>query len=250
MARRSPDRRIPDLASDPAEDLLARFRDGDEAAFEGLVRTYQARLIHFFYRLCWDRDRAEDFTQNLFLKLLRGAGSYRPEGKLTTFLYRVATNLWIDEYRALRPRGRIYSLDQALLHGQSLSTSSSSAGEASPSRRDGPANDGQSVLRGGVPVDTATEVVRPEAVAEQNEERRRLRAALEQLTEPHRLVFELAVYQELPYAEVSEVLGIPVGTVKSRMHNAVRALREILAEEDERDAGFRGSQSAQGGGAG
>ncbi len=77
-----------------------------------------------------------------------------------------------------------------------------------------------------------------------------MRAALEQLTEPHRLVFELAVYQELPYAEVSEVLGIPVGTVKSRMHNAVRALRDILAEEDERDAGFRGSQPAQGGGAG
>lgn len=250
MARRPKDRRIPDLATDPAEDLLARFRDGDEAAFEGLVTTYQARLIQFFYRLCWDRDRAEDYTQSLFLKLLRGAGSYRPEGKLTTFLYRVATNLWIDEYRAMRPRGRIYSLDQALLHGQSLAASSASAGEASPSRREGPAGDGQSVLRGGVPVDAATEVHRPDDVAEQNEERRRLREALEQLTEPHRLVFELAVYQELPYAEVSEILGIPVGTVKSRMHNAVRALRGILAEEDDRDAGFRDAEQARGGGAG
>ena len=250
MARRTPDRRIPDLVTDPAEDLLARFRDGDQAAFDALVTTYQARLIQFFYRLCWDRDRAEDFTQSLFLKLLRGAGSYRPEGKLTTFLYRVATNLWIDEYRAMRPRGRIYSLDQALLHGLTLGAASASAGEASPTRRDGPAGSGQSLLRGGVPVDAATEAVRPDDVAERNEERRRVRGALEQLTEPHRLVFELAVYQELPYAEVSDVLGIPVGTVKSRMHNAVRALREILAGADEEDAGFRGPERSHGGGAG
>ena len=250
MARRTPDPRIPDLVTDPAEDLLARFRDEDQAAFDALVTTYQARLIQFFYRLCWDRDRAEDFTQSLFLKLLRGAGSYRPEGKLTTFLYRVATNLWIDEYRAMRPRGRIYSLDQALLHGLTLGAASASAGEASPTRRDGPAGSGQSLLRGGVPVDAATEAVRPDDVGERNEERRRLRGALEQLTEPHRLVFELAVYQELPYAEVSDVLGIPVGTVKSRMHNAVRALREILAGADEEDAGFRGPERSHGGGAG
>lgn len=55
-----------------------------------------------------------------------------------------------------------------------------------------------------------------------------MREGLERLSEPHRLVFELAVYQELPYGEVADVLGIPVGTVKSRMHNSVRALRELL----------------------
>ena len=55
-------------------------------------------------------------------------------------------------------------------------------------------------------------------------------AALSRLSEPHRLVFELAVYQELPYAEIGAVLDIPVGTVKSRMHNSVRALKEVLGE--------------------
>ena len=58
-----------------------------------------------------------------------------------------------------------------------------------------------------------------------------LRQALESLTEPHRLVFELAVYQERPYGEISELLQIPVGTVKSRMHNAVAALKQLLAEQ-------------------
>ena len=61
---------------------------------------------------------------------------------------------------------------------------------------------------------------RPQQLAD-GEERQALRRALERLTEPHRLVFELAVYQERPYGEISELLGIPVGTVKSRMHNAV-----------------------------
>ena len=62
----------------------------------------------------------------------------------------------------------------------------------------------------------------------------RLRTALESLTEPHRLVFELAVVQSRPYAEIAEELGIPVGTVKSRVFNALRKLRAALEEEKPR----------------
>ena len=145
-------------------------------------------------------------------------------------MFRVATNLWIDHYRANGPKRRLFSLDQAVSNGFEPS-----AGHAA---------------RG---VDTAT----PADAAEQNEERARLRGALEKLTEPHRLVFELAVYQELPYAEVGKILDIPVGTVKSRMHNSVKALKELLAEqadgasrpaEGRGDATFR--RSAAGGAAG
>lgn len=175
-------------------DLLARFRDGDREAFDAIVTAFQDRLIQFFYRLSWDRARAEDLTQTLFLKLLRGAKTYRPEGKLATYLFRVATNLWIDHYRASRPSARFFSLDQALLDGFEPQSNSPD------------------------PTDSVCEA----------EEKRRMRDGLERLSEPHRLVFELAVYQELPYGEVADVLGIPVGTVKSRMHNSVRALRELL----------------------
>ena len=76
--------------------------------------------------------------------------------------------------------------------------------------------------------------VGPVQQAVDDEEKKRLRAALENLTEPHRLVFELAVYQQLPYADISQVLGIPVGTVKSRMHNCVRALRHTMMEQRNR----------------
>ena len=186
-----------------AADLLAAFRDGDPTAFQAIVGAFQLRLVQFFYRLCWDRDRAEDFTQDLFLKLLRGSRNYRPEGKLGTFIFRVATNLWIDHYRASRPQPRMFSLDQVLVEGEM------------PLAAHAPC-EGQSPLQ--------------RVVAD--EERAHLRHAVESLTEPHRIVFELAVFQQLAYAEIGDVLGIPVGTVKSRMHNSVHVLKQMLGAKE------------------
>lgn len=184
---------------DAEADLLVAYREGDGRAFRLLVDAYRDRMVQFFYRLCWDRDRAEDLAQDLFVKLMLGSRRYRPEGKLSTYVYRVATNLWIDHYRSRRPQPAVHSYDQA---------SAADAGET----RTEYAGTAPS------PVDEAAD----------EEERAKLRRCLDQLTEPHRLVFELAVYQERPYAEVAELLGIPVGTVKSRMHNAVHTLKQLL----------------------
>lgn len=189
------------LAGDAALDLLERCRHGDPEAFDRLVIAWRPRMVQFFFRLCWDRHRSEDLAQDFFVKLLRAARRYRPEGRLGTFLYRIATNLWIDHYRAQKPRPRLYSLEQPVFSDPEGSSAPGHEQHREPT---------------------------PEARVEHEEERALLRSALENLTEPHRLVFELAVYQEMPYGRVSEVLGIPVGTVKSRMHNAVRALREVL----------------------
>jgi RNA polymerase sigma-70 factor (ECF subfamily) len=188
-------------AGEPEIDFLARYRDGDPQAFRQLVDAYRERMLQFFYRLCWDRDRAEDLAQELFLKLILASKRYRPEGRMSTFVYRVATNLWIDHYRQQRPRPRLQSFDQVVLPGDDAPTTIEFSGHDVPP---------------------------PQQLAD-GEEKAALRAALERLTEPHRLVFELAVYQERPYHEISELLKIPVGTVKSRMHNAVAALKQLLA---------------------
>ncbi|MEE2887615.1 MAG: RNA polymerase sigma factor [Planctomycetota bacterium] len=192
-------------ATADTEDMLARFRDGHQEAFAAIVGEYEERLVRFFYRLCWDRDRAEDFTQDLFLKLLRGARRYQPQGRLSTFLFRVATNLWIDFYRSGKVRGRLYSLDQVMMTGEPV-------------------------------IKTDKETVGPADDLLLDEEKEQLREAVSQLTEPHRLVLELAIYQQMPYAQISKVLEIPVGTVKSRMHNCVRALRACMAQHEERTA--------------
>lgn len=203
--RRKIERRPAPVVAEAGGDLLVRYREGDPLAFQELFETYGEKLVQFFYRLCWDRDRAEDFTQDLFLRLVRRASTYRPEGRLSTFIFRVATNLWIDFYRASRPLPRLYSLDQPMLDNTP---------SVAWSCRD----------RGPDPVGAA--IV--------DEEKARLRTALDALNEPHRLVLELAVYQELQYGEISDILNIPVGTVKSRMFNTVRALKDRLrALEDD-----------------
>lgn len=200
-------------------DLLAQYRAGDSQAFRLFVDQYRDRMLQFFYRLCWDRDRAEDLVQDLFLKLLLGSRRYRPEGRLGTFVYRVATNLWIDHYRQMRPRPRFYSFDQVTLP----------SGESSP------------------PMEYAGKDKTPLQEVAETEEKASMRRALDSLTEPHRIVFELAVYQERPYAEISELLGIPVGTVKSRMHNTVQALKQIMGDAAERQGGERVPKRGLGG---
>lgn len=208
-------------ASPREVDYLARYQEGDRDAFRQLVDCYRDRMVQFFFRLCWDRDRAEDLAQDLFLKLLLASKRYRPEGKLVTFVYRVATNLWIDHYRQARPRPRFYSYDQAMLPNEDGPTREYASDEATPAQH-------------------AADV----------EEKMALRRALDRLTEPHRLVFELAVYQQLPYAEISELLNIPVGTVKSRMHNSVAALKEALGNEERgNEQGGQQLQRRSGGGA-
>ncbi len=199
-----------------SEDLLLRFQLGDRTAFEAIVGRYQAPLTRFFYRLCWDQDRAEDFAQDVFLKLLRGAPNYRPRGRLSTFLFRIATNRWIDHYRAQRPRPALYSLDRSDM-------------------------DDDTPILDRVPAEEAP----ASQVLDRDEEKQRLRRALSRLTLPHRLVFELAVYQNLPYREIADLLEIPEGTVKSRMHNAAKSLKQLLAAPQ--DGECRGPGGGSGG---
>jgi len=195
-------------------DWLARHQAGDRQAFRQLVDAYRERMLQFFYRVCWDRDRAEDLTQELFIKLLLGSKRYRPEGRMATFVYRVASNLWIDHYRSQRARPRFHSYDAVLLPDGEYDT----------------------------PIEYAGNDRTPAQQVEDGEAKAQLRSALERLTEPHRLVFELAVYQERPYAEISELLGIPIGTVKSRMHNAVAALKQLMGGEVAPQQGHEGQR--------
>lgn len=214
-----PDPDGPALDDEVSEDLLLRFQLGERGAFDAIVGRYQAPLTRFFYRLCWDLDSAEDFVQDVFLKLVRGARRYRSQGKLSTFLFRIATNRWIDHYRAMKPRPNLYSIDRSDLEDETP-------------------------LADRLPADVADS---GEGVdAEQGVQR--LQAALDCLSLPHRLVFELAVYQNLPYQEISQLLDIPEGTVKSRMHNAAKVLKQLLRHGNGGDHGLPRRAPPRGGG--
>jgi RNA polymerase sigma-70 factor (ECF subfamily) len=82
--------------------LISALQKGRLSAFTQLVERHQRSLINFFYHLSWDRQVAEDCAQEVFLRLHAHLGSYEPQAKFTTFLYRIARNLWIMDARAPR----------------------------------------------------------------------------------------------------------------------------------------------------
>ena len=168
--------------------LMLAARDGDDRAFEALVSRHQRPLMNFFRRLGVNNNDAEDLAQQTFIKIYRNKGTYRPSAKFTTWLYLVARQIRIDEIRAAARREKIRLAVKAEVEAE----------EAMPRH------------------------------APQFGLRDDLQSALDRLDEAHRAVVVLGMVQELPYQEVAEILGIPVGTVKSRMFNALKQLREYL----------------------
>lgn len=175
------------------------LREGDATLFEAFVRAESRTFLAFFRRLGATSAEAEDLVQDLFLKMFRHADSYQPSGKFQAYAFRIARNAWIDHRRrsASRPlaAGGVAEDEDAPALGVEASEPS------------------------------------PPALAERGEEARRILDALATLSEGQRMVFELGVVQELAYAEIAGVLGIPEGTVKSRMFHAVRNLREALSSD-------------------
>lgn len=166
---------------------MVRVCAGDRAAFSTLVRRHQQPLMNFFSR-CGVYTDAEDLVQQTFVRLYRYRDRYTARAKLTTFLYLLARQVWIDELRRRQRRDRLIQKLAAQL-------------EPATGKDPGP-----------------------------GDEHLYIAAALAKLPVGLREVVVLGVYQELPYQEVASILKIPVGTVKSRMFNALRMLRRMLEE--------------------
>lgn len=182
-------------ARDLEPDPLVALQNGDPAPFEAWVSRDAASFLAFFRRLGATRAESEDLAQEVFLKVFRNKEHYQPTGRFRAYTFRVARNAWIDHRR----RGSVRPL-------------SAGGGDEEENTR-------PPVL------DTAP---LPDERASRQEQAGRVRDALNQLSEAHRMVFELGVQQELPYSAIAALLSIPEGTVKSRMFHAVRRLRELL----------------------
>ena len=184
-------------------ELMRRFQSGDVDAFTELYETHLRGLLNFFFRLCWDRSLAEDFAQEVLLRVYKSGRNWEPNAKFTTFLYRIARNYWIDHCRLLSTQKENVSLN--------ATTSDSESGSRL--------------------VDRLPDDIRPpESDIERRELYDSIMAALNQLPEEQRMVFVLSEIEELRYHEIAEIMDIPVGTVKSRMHTAIAKLQEMLGE--------------------
>jgi RNA polymerase sigma-70 factor, ECF subfamily len=183
------------------EQLLLSYREtGDRDRFALLLRRYEQELYSYLRRYLGDAEMAEDAFQAAFLQVHLKCDQFEEGRKFRPWLYTIATNQAIDAQRRNR-RHRMVSLDQP------TGDASQDVGKLLDLLESSEAN--------------------PFAHAKHAERREWIRQAMEDLPEHFRSVVHLVYYQGLKYREAAEVLSVPVGTVKSRLHAAILKLNEI-----------------------
>jgi RNA polymerase sigma-70 factor (ECF subfamily) len=166
--------------------MLAAARSGDREAFDALYRRFRPLVFRAAFRITGDAHEAEDVVQETFLQVHEALPQWRPEARLSTWIWRIAVNKALDERRRAKRRPAV-------------------AGE--------------------LPEPAAAEVAQPDATVAE-----RIRAAIEALPPRERAVFVLRHYEDLPLAEVAEVLEVAVGTVKAALHHALVKLSGKLRD--------------------
>lgn len=175
-------------------EILEAFADPDRqrVAFNQLVRAYQQPLYRVIRRIVIDHAETDDLLQETFVKVWRHLGTFRRDAKLSTWLYRIATN---EALSHLRKKRRKFFVPLADVEGE---------------------------LRG--KLDSA---LAPDA----DDIQRRLQAAILQLPERQRVVFQLRYFDEMPYDDMAEVLGVTVGALKASYHHAVNKIEKLVVKD-------------------
>ncbi len=183
--------------------LLDRCRGGEMAAFGPLVTKYQDRVYNAILRMCGNPDDAEELCQETFVKALQNIGTFRQDSRLYTWLFRIAINLTIS-HRRRGSRAKTFSLESGGNDGEQ----SQRAQDALPDHRQGG----------------------PAAAVEAEDTHRRVLAAIGELDGEFQAVVVLRDMEDMNYEQISNVLAIPVGTVKSRLYRARCMLQERLQD--------------------
>jgi len=202
MNQLSPNLSIQPLAMDNQfrytdEELIARFQEGDEQAYTELVNRYRNKLITFVYRFVNEFEQAEDIVQDALLKLYTHKHYYRNIAKFSTWIYTIAGNLAKTELRKKKQR-KVTSISQM-----------------GPEDRD-------YELPSGAP-DT-------DETAQSEYIEKTIQAAIQKLPLHFRTVTILRDIQELSYEEISKIVDVPLGTVKSRINRARLQLQKELID--------------------
>jgi RNA polymerase sigma-70 factor (ECF subfamily) len=176
--------------------LMERIAAGDHAAFRELVERHQNAVIGTVAKMLGNSSDAEDISQQVFLRIWRNAKRYRPDAKFTTYLFTITRNLVFNETRR-RGRKKEVSADEREENSHHLI-------EDSPDRQ-------------------------PDAEALQAELRQAVDDAIASLPEVQRMAVILRRYEQLPYEDIAEALGLSLSAVKSLLFRARTALREALS---------------------
>ena len=170
---------------------------GNQDAFEEIVTLFQHRLYHVCYRMLSNKQEAEDIAQEAFVRAYINIHTFDQKRNFSTWLFRIATNLCIDRIRKKKPD---YYLDANVpgTEGLNMYSQIAAAGEL------------------------------PEEEVERMETQERIQYEIGQLSDKYRSVIILRYIEELPLQEISDILELPLGTVKTRVHRGRAALRKQM----------------------
>ncbi|TBL68356.1 RNA polymerase sigma factor SigW [Paenibacillus thalictri] len=179
--------------------LAKLARDGDRGAFAQLVDMYKDKIYHLAYRMMSNKQEAEDVVQETFLRVFTNLERYDDQQKFSTWIYRIATNLCIDR---LRKRKATYSLDAETNESEGTDFYS-----FMPSNEDTPEK--QLIL---------------------SETQQQIRESIDELPEKYKSIVILRYLQDMSLQEISDVLTMPITTIKTRLHRGREFLRKKLEQ--------------------
>jgi RNA polymerase sigma-70 factor, ECF subfamily len=176
---------------------IKQVKKGDQNAFGEIVEIYKNKVYQLCYRMLGNRQEAEDISQEAFIRAYVNINTYNQEYKFSTWIFRIATNLCIDRIRKKKPD---YYLDEEI-----------------------PGTDGLTMYS-----KVASSTPLPEKELESLELQETIQKEIVKLPEKYRSVIVLKYIEELSLNEISEILDLPLGTVKTRIHRGREALRQQL----------------------
>ena len=180
--------------------IIQKALHGDETAYEALLHRYQNGIFNMVYQMIKNREEAEDLVQETFIKAFHSLSSYNDDYAFSTWLYKIAFNHCIDAIR--KKKLKTLPLDKPIqLHD----------GEVQQEIHD----------------DTHS----PEKTLLFTEKKKRIQKSIDSLPERYRIAIVLRHQEERSYEEISEILDIPIGTVKARIFRAREMLKKKLKDD-------------------
>jgi RNA polymerase sigma-70 factor, ECF subfamily len=179
--------------------LVAAHLDGRPGAFTELYERYRGKLVHFIARKMGDRDRAEDLVQEAFIRVTRHLHRFDQTKKFSTWIYTICSNLAKNELRN-RSRNPLVLFQKLTTHWETEHR----------------------------PLQFEDSSMRPDDMYRKRHLRELVELTVDRLPEHHRLVFRMREMEGKSYEEISELTGVNLGTVKSRLHRARTSFAELI----------------------
>lgn len=179
------------------KDLIIQSISGDIKSFEALIKGYQKMAYNVAYRIMGNEEDAKDMTQEAFIKVYRNIKGFRMDSSFSTWMYRIVMNTCKDELR--KKKMKVISIDQPIT-----------------------TDDGQ------MQMELEDHGLKPDEIVESRETQKEVHEALQEIKETNRVVVVLRDIKGFSYAEISEIIDVPVGTIKSRINRGRQELKTIL----------------------